>query len=348
MTLTDTQILERLMARHDIAHPDMRALMQRIMSGATSAPMIAAVAIALRMKKESVDEITAAAEVMRALATPVVLPALDHLVDLCGTGGDGLHTFNISTAAMFVAAAGGAQVAKHGGRSVSSSSGSADVLEAMGAQIQLSPAQVAQCLAQTGIGFMFAPNHHAAMQYAAPVRKALGVRSFFNLLGPLTNPAQAPHQLMGVFHPDLVPLQAQVLARLGSRRAMVVHGVADGLDEISLSGPTLVGELRQGRVTETTLHPSDLGLPTYPTSALHAPDARASLACIERALADEAGPLRDIVLANAGAALYCAHRAPSLLEGVQLARSLITSGQARAKRDQFVAATRSLVPGVTP
>jgi anthranilate phosphoribosyltransferase len=340
--MTDTQILERLVGQHDIAHADMLALMRRIMSGTTSAPMIAALAIALRIKRESVDEITAAAEVMRELVTPVVLPPMEHLVDLCGTGGDGAHTFNISTAAMFVAAAGGAQVAKHGGRSVSSSSGSADVLEAMGAQIQLSPAQVALCLAQTGIGFMFAPQHHAAMQHAAPVRKALGVRTFFNLLGPLTNPAKAPHQLMGVFHPDLVGLQVQVLARLGSRRAMVVHGDADGLDEISLSGPTRVGELREGRITTYTLQPSDMGLPTYPSAALHAQDASASLQCIERALSDEAGPYRDVVLANAGAALYCANRVASLVDGVQLARSLITSGQARAKRDQFVAATQAL------
>ncbi|EWS53514.1 Anthranilate phosphoribosyltransferase [Methylibium sp. T29] len=265
--ITDTAALQRTIEHREIFHDEMLHLMRRIMSGEMSPVMIAALAVGLRVKKESIGEIAAAATVMREFATPVPVADTEHLVDLCGTGGDAAHTFNISTTAMFVAAAAGARVAKHGGRSVSSTSGSADVLEALGASIDLAPAQVAECLAESGIGFMFAPNHHPAMKHAGPVRKELGVRTIFNILGPLTNPAGAPNQLMGVFHPDLVGIQVRVLQRLGSRHVLVVYGM-NGMDEISLSGETLIGELKDGEVREYTVHPSDFGLPVYDTRGL--------------------------------------------------------------------------------
>jgi len=253
--ISNTDALQRTIEHREIFHDEMLALMRRIMRGEMSPVMIAALAVGLRVKKETIGEITAAAQVMREFATPVAVADKAHLVDLCGTGGDAAHTFNISTAAMFVAAAGGARVAKHGGRSVSSSSGSADVLEALGARIDLTPEQVATCLAETGIGFMFAPNHHASMKHAAPVRKELGVRTIFNILGPLTNPASAPNQLMGVFHPDLVGIQVRVLQRLGSEHVLIVYGM-NGMDEVSLSGETMIGELKNGAVEEYVVHPS--------------------------------------------------------------------------------------------
>jgi anthranilate phosphoribosyltransferase len=260
-----------------------------------------------------------------------------------GTGGDASHTFNISTASMFVAAAAGARVAKHAGRSVSSTSGSADVMEALGACITLKPEEVAQCLAETGIGFMFAPNHHAAMKHAAPVRRELGVRTFFNILGPLTNPAGAPNQLLGVFHPDLVGIQVRVLQRLGSEHVMVVYGM-NGMDEISLSGETLVGELKDGEVREYVVHPSDFGLPVYDSRVLKVANTQESVACIQRALANEDGPVRDVVLLNAGAALYCAGVAASVAEGVRRAREAVASGAALARLSQFVAVTNRYRP----
>ncbi|HEX5806748.1 MAG TPA: anthranilate phosphoribosyltransferase, partial [Macromonas sp.] len=266
-TITDVQALQRVIEHREIFHDEMLGLMRRIMMGEMSPIMMAALITGLRVKKETVGEIAAAAQVMREFATPVAVADTSHLVDLCGTGGDGAHTFNISTTAMFVAAAAGARVAKHGGRSVSSSTGSADVLEALGAHINLNPEQVARCLEQTGIGFMFAPNHHGAMKHAAPVRKELGVRTLFNILGPLTNPAGAPNQLLGVFHPDLVGIQVRVLQRLGSEHVMVVYGM-NGMDEISLSGETLVGELKDGEVREYVVHPSDFGLPVYDSRVL--------------------------------------------------------------------------------
>jgi anthranilate phosphoribosyltransferase len=280
---------------------------------------------------------------MREFATPVVVADRTHLVDIVGTGGDGSHTFNISTASMFVAAAAGARVAKHGGRSVSSTSGSADVMEALGAYIALQPEQVAACLAETGIGFMFAPNHHAAMKHAAPVRKELGVRTLFNILGPLTNPAGAPNQLMGVFHPDLVGIQVRVLQRLGSEHVMVVYGM-NGMDEISLSGETMVGELKGGEVREYTVHPSDFGLPVYDSRVLRVANKEESVQCIQRVLADEDGPQRDIVLLNAGAALYCAGVAATVAEGVRRAREAVASGAALAKLSQFVKVTNQFRP----
>src|SRR5690606_62961 len=250
------EALTRIIEHREIFHDEMLSLMRQIMSGEMSPVLIAAIIIGLRVKKETVGEIAAAAQVMRELATKVEVRDTSHLVDIVGTGGDGARTFNISTAASFVAAAAGARVVKHGGRSVSSSSGSADVLEALGANINLTPAQVAASTAQTGIGFMFAPNHHAAMKYAAPVRRELGVRTIFNILGPITNPAGAPNQLLGVFHPDLVGIQVRVLQRLGSRHVLVVHALS-GMDEISLDGKTMVGELKDGQVREYTIHPQD-------------------------------------------------------------------------------------------
>ncbi|MCR5866402.1 anthranilate phosphoribosyltransferase [Aquincola sp. J276] len=338
MSISNTDALTRVIQHREIFHDEMLALMRRIMMGEMSPVMIAALAVGLRVKKETIGEIAAAAQVMREFATPVAVADRTHLVDLCGTGGDAAHSFNISTAAMLVAAAAGARVAKHGGRSVSSSSGSADVLEALGACIDLTPEQVAACLAETGIGFMFAPNHHASMKHAAPVRKELGVRTIFNILGPLTNPANAPNQLMGVFHPDLVGIQVRVLQRLGSEHVMIVHGM-NGMDELSLSGESMVGELKDGAVREYVVHPSDFGLPVYDSRVLRVANKEESVVCIQKALANEDGPVRDIVLLNAGAALYCANVAASIVDGVKLAREAVASGAARAKLQQFVAAT---------
>ncbi len=343
MPLSNTEALTRVIEHREIFHDEMLSLMRRIMGGEMSPVMIAAFAIGLRVKKETIGEIAAAAQVMREFATPVPVADRAHLVDIVGTGGDASHTFNISTASMFVAAAAGARVAKHGGRSVSSTSGSADVMEAMGAYIGLNPQQVADCLAETGIGFMFAPHHHTAMKHAAPVRRELGVRTIFNILGPLTNPAGAPNQLLGVFHPDLVGIQVRVLQRLGSEHVMVVYGM-NGMDEISLSGETLVGELKDGQVREYTVHPSDFGLPVYDSRVLKVASTQESVQCIQRALANEDGPVRDIVLLNAGAALYCAGVAASVGEGVRRAREAVASGAAMAKLSQFVSATNRYRP----
>jgi anthranilate phosphoribosyltransferase len=334
--ITDNEALTRLIEHREIFHDEMLALMRRIMSGEMSPVMIAALSIGLRVKKETVGEIAAAAQVMREFATPVPVSDRTHLVDIVGTGGDNSHTFNISTASVFVAAAAGARVAKHAGRSVSSTSGSADVMEALGGNIMLTPEQVAQCLAETGIAYMFAPNHHSAMKHAAPVRKELGVRTLFNILGPLTNPAGAPNQLLGVFHPDLVGILVRVLQRLGSEHVMVVYGM-NGMDEISLSGETAVGELKNGEVREYRVHPSDFGLPVYDSRVLKVANKQESVQCIQRVLANEDGPLRDIVLLNAGAALYCAGVAASVSEGVKRAREVVASGAAAAKLSQFVA-----------
>jgi len=343
MPISDTEALTRVIEHREIFHDEMLALMRRIMSGEMSPVMIAAIAIGLRVKKETIGEITAAATVMREFAAPVPVVDRTNLVDIVGTGGDSSHTFNISTASVFVAAAAGARVAKHGGRSVSSTSGSADVMEALGAHINLSPELVATCLEETGIGFMFAPNHHASMKHAAPVRKELGVRTIFNILGPLTNPAGAPNQLMGVFHPDLVGIQVRVLQRLGSEHVMVVYGM-NGMDEVSLSGETLVGELHKGEVREYVVHPSDFGLPVYDSRVLRVANQQESVACIRRALSNEDGPVRDVVLLNAGAALYCAGVAGSVADGVKRAREAVALGAAQAKLDQFVAVTQKLKP----
>jgi anthranilate phosphoribosyltransferase len=295
----------------------------------------------LRVKKETIGEITAAAQVMREFSTRVEVSDRRHLVDIVGTGGDASQTFNISTASMFVAAAAGARVAKHGGRSVSSRSGSADVLEALGANINLAPEKVAASIADTGIGFMFAPNHHAAMKHAAPVRRELGVRTIFNILGPLTNPAGAPNQLLGVFHPDLVGILVRVLQRLGSRHAMVVYG-KDGMDEVSLGAATMVGELKDGEIREYEIHPEDFGLSMISNRGLRVADAAESKAMLLEALAGVEGTPREIVILNAGAALYAADVATSIAEGIALARAAIASGAAKQKLDAFVAATQRL------
>lgn len=343
MSITNTEALTRIIEHREIFHDEMLVLMRRIMSGEMSPVMIAAIAIGLRVKKETIGEIAAAAQVMREFATPVHVADKRHLVDIVGTGGDASHTFNISTAAMFVAAAAGARVAKHAGRAVSSTSGSADVMEALGGYIGLNPEQLAACLEETGVAYMFAPNHHTAMKHAAPVRKELGVRTLFNILGPLTNPAGAPNQVLGVFHPDLVGIQVRVLQRLGSEHVMVVYGM-NGMDEISLSGETMVGELHNGEVREYVIHPSDFGLPVYDSRVLRVANKEESVQCIQRALANEDGPVRDIVLLNAGAALYCAGVAASVAEGVKRAREAVASGKAMAKLSQFVTATNRYRP----
>ncbi len=343
MSISNTEALTRVIDHREIFHDEMLAMMRRIMSGEMSPVMIAAFAMGLRVKKETIGEIAAAAQVMREFATPVVVADRTHLVDIVGTGGDSSHTFNISTASVFVAAAAGARVAKHAGRSVSSTSGSADVMEALGAYIGLNAEQVASCLAETNIGFMFAPNHHSAMKHAAPVRKELGVRTIFNILGPLTNPADAPNQLLGVFHPDLVGIMVRVLQRLGSEHVMVVYGL-NGMDEISLSGETMVGELHNGEVKEYLVHPSNFGLPVYDSRVLKVANTQESVQCIQRALANEDGPVRDVVLLNAGASLYCAGVATSVVDGVRRAREAVASGKALAKLNQFVAVSNKFRP----
>jgi anthranilate phosphoribosyltransferase len=337
--MTPQEALARIVEHREIFHEEMLSLMRQMMSGEVSATLIAAIIAGLRVKKETIGEISAAAEVMREFATKVPAPDAPNLIDTCGTGGDAAHTFNISTAAMFVAAAAGAKVAKHGGRSVSSKSGSADVLEALGANINLTPDQVAKSINDVGIGFMFAPNHHSAMKYAAPVRRELGVKTIFNILGPLTNPAGAKQQVMGVFHPDLVGIQARVLQRLGSRRVMIVHG-REGLDEISLCGPTLIAELRNGEVREYEVQPADVGLKACDAAALRVDGIEASKAMLLSALDNQDGPARDIVAFNAGASIYVASLADSLADGVKKALATIAGGAARKKLDQFVAHTR--------
>ncbi|HZN23289.1 MAG TPA: anthranilate phosphoribosyltransferase [Burkholderiales bacterium] len=339
--MTPQEALNRLIEHREIFREEMLSLMRSIMSGEVSATLIAAILAGLRVKKETIGEIAAAAEVMREFATRVPVADTPDLIDTCGTGGDAAHTFNISTAAMFVAAAAGAKIAKHGGRSVSSKSGSADVLEALGVNVNLTPDQVALTIARSGIGFMFAPNHHSAMKHAAPVRRELGVKTIFNILGPLTNPAGAKQQVMGVFHPDLVGIQARVLERLGSRRVMIVHGL-EGLDEISISGPTMIGELRDGHIREYTISPEDFGFERTEAAAIRVGSVDESKATMLAALENRNGAARDIVALNAGASIYVAGLAATLAEGVDKARGVLASGAARRKLDEFVACTRDV------
>jgi anthranilate phosphoribosyltransferase len=334
--ITPQQALTRLIEQREIFYDEMLSLMRQIMSGEVSASQIAGILIGLRVKKETVGEISACAQVMREFATKVPVRNRDHLVDTCGTGGDAAHTFNISTASALVAAAAGARVAKHGGRSVSSTCGSADVLEALGVNINLTPEQVGQCIDEIGIGFMFAPNFHGAMKYAAPVRRELGVRTIFNVLGPLTNPAGAENQVMGVFHQDLVGIQARVLQRLGSRHVLVVHG-ADGMDEISISDGTYVAELKDGVIREYTVHPNLFGLTTSPINMLRVNDIGEAQEKLRGVLENDAGAPRDIVQMNAGAAIYVAGLASSLEEGATKADEMIASGAAKAKLAQLIA-----------
>ncbi|MDO4683918.1 MAG: anthranilate phosphoribosyltransferase [Lautropia sp.] len=341
MSISPQQALMRTIEHREIFHDEMLSLMQQIMRGDLSPVMTAALITGLRVKKESVGEIAAAAQVMREFSVPVMVEDRHHFVDIVGTGGDGSHSFNISTTSMFVAAAAGATVAKHGNRSVSSKSGAADVLEALGANIMLNSEQVAESLARCGIGFMFAPNHHPAMKNVAAVRKELGVRTIFNILGPLTNPAGAPNTLMGVFHPDLVGIQVRVMQQLGAEHVLVVHGL-DGMDEISLGASTLVGELKDGQVLEYEIHPEDFGFNMVASRNLRVDNADESRQMLLGVLEKQPGPARDIVLLNAGSALYSANVADSIADGIRRAREAIDSGAARVKLDEFVQITRSL------
>ena len=339
MTISPQEALARIIEHREIFHDEMLDLMRKIMGGEMSPVLISAIITGLRVKKETIGEITAAAQVMRELATVVKVADPTYLVDVVGTGGDGSHTFNISTAAIFVCAAAGARVAKHGNRAVSSKSGSADVLEALGANINLTPEQVGRCIDTVGVGFMFAPAHHSAMKHAASVRRELGVRTIFNILGPLTNPAGAPTQVMGVFHPDLVGIQIRALQRLGSRHALTVYGM-EGLDEISISGPTMVGELKGGEVSEYSVEPKRFGLPTYPASALIVASVDESRDKVLAALENKSDAARDIVALNAGAAIYVSGKAATIEEGVEKALEAIISGKARAKLEEFVKSTQ--------
>jgi anthranilate phosphoribosyltransferase len=336
--ITPQEALQRVIEHREIFHDEMLHIMRLIMGGEMSPVLMAAFISALRVKKETIGEITAAAQVMREFSTKVQVADTQHMVDIVGTGGDGSHTFNISTCSMFVVAAAGAKVSKHGGRSVSSKSGSADVLESLGVQINLPPAQIAACLKEVGIGFMFAPNHHPAMKNVAPVRKELGVRTLFNILGPLTNPAGAPNILMGVFHPDLVGIQVRALERLGAEHALVVYG-QDGLDEVSLGAATLVGELKNGKITEYEIHPEDFGFAMSSNRALRVETPEQSRAMLQGVLDNQEGPARDIVVFNSAVALYAANVVESIEAGLAPARAAIASGAAKAKLHQLI--TRS-------
>jgi anthranilate phosphoribosyltransferase len=339
--ITPQEALLRTIEHREIFHDEMLHIVRQIMNGEWSPVMMAAFITGLRVKKETIGEITAAAEVMREFSTKVHVADTTHLVDIVGTGGDGSHTFNISTCAMFVAAAAGAKVSKHGGRSVSSKSGSADVMESLGININLSPEAIAQCIAQVGVGFMFAPNHHPAMKNVAPVRKELGIKTIFNLLGPLTNPASAPNILMGVFHPDLVGIQVRALQRLGAEHAVVVYG-KDGMDEVSLGAATLVGELKNGEITEYEIHPEDFGMVMASNRALKVETPEQSRAMLLGVLDNVPGAPKDIVVLNAGIALYAANVVDSMAAGVQRARTAIETGAAKAKLIQMVATAHAL------
>ena len=342
MSITPTEALQRTIEHREIFHDEMLHLMRMIMNGDMSPVMTAAIVTGLRVKKETIGEITAAAQVMREFSTKVHVADPTHLVDIVGTGGDGSHTFNISTCSMFVAAAAGAKVSKHGGRSVSSKSGSADVLESLGANINLSPEQISHSIAHNGVGFMFAPNHHPAMKNVAPVRKELGVRTLFNILGPLTNPASAPNILMGVFHPDLVGIQVRALQRLGAEHALVVYG-KDGLDEVSLGAATCVGELRNGEISEYEIHPEDYGLAMASNRALRVETPEQSRQMLLSVLDNQPGAARDIVMLNAGVALYAANVADSIADGLRRADAVLKDGSAKARLNQWVAYTQQAV-----
>ncbi len=339
--ITPQEALQRVIEHREIFHDEMLHIMRLIMGGEMSPVLMAALITGLRVKKETIGEITAAAQVMREFSTKVDVADKKHLVDIVGTGGDGAHTFNISTCAMFVAAAAGAKVSKHGGRSVSSKSGSADVMESLGININLKPEAIAQCVAETGVGFMFAPNHHPAMKNVAPVRRELGIKTIFNILGPLTNPAGAPNILMGVFHADLVGIQVRALQRLGTEHAVVVYG-KDGMDEISLGAATLVGELKNGQISEYEIHPEDFGLTMASTRALKVDTPEASRAMLMGVLERQPGVARDIVVLNAGVALYAANVVDSMAAGIVRAREAIDSGAAKAKLEQLVTTAHRL------
>jgi len=337
MELSFKEALQQLLNRENFTHAQMLEIMRMMMSGELTSVQISSLLMGLRMKGETVDEIAAAAKVMRDFSTKVTINDTSHLIDTCGTGGDGIQTFNVSTVCAFVAAAAGAKVAKHGGRSVSSTCGSADVLEVLGVNVNLSPEQVAKCVDDIGIGFMFAPNHHSAMKHAAPVRREMGIRTLFNLLGPMTNPAGAKRQVMGVFHKDLTILLAQVLQRLGSTHVMVVHG-ADGMDEISFTGDTFVAELKDNAVNQYTINPSQFGMPLHDLKSIQVQNAEESKAMIVDVLNGKQGAARDIVLLNAGAAIYVSGVVDTLQDGINKAREVIDSGLALAKLNALKAA----------
>ena len=341
MQITPQEALQRTIEHREIFHDEMLTVVRMIMSGELSPVMMAALITGLRVKKETIGEITAAAQVMREFSTKVHVADKTHLVDIVGTGGDGSHTFNISTCSMFIAAAAGAKVSKHGGRSVSSKSGSADVLESLGLNSHLSPEAIAKCIEQVGIGFMFAPNHHPAMKNVAPIRKELGVRTIFNILGPLTNPADAPNILMGVFHPDLVGIQVRALQRLGADHAVVVYG-RDGMDEVSLGAATMVGELKNGEIREYEIHPEDFGMAMASNRALKVETPEQSAEMLMGVLNNQPGAARDIAILNAGVALYAANVAPTMKDGIDRARAAVESGAAKARLEQLVALSKSL------
>ncbi len=349
--ITPQEALQRTIEHREIFHDEMLHLMRLIMSGEMSPVMMAALITGLRVKKETIGEITAAAQVMREFSTKVNVADKTHLVDIVGTGGDGSHTFNISTCSMFVAAAAGAKVSKHGGRSVSSKSGSADVLESLGVNINLSPEQISRCIDQVGVGFMFAPNHHPAMKNVAPVRRELGMKTIFNILGPLTNPASAPNILMGVFHPDLVGIQVRALQRLGAEHAVVVYG-RDGMDEVSLGAATMVGELKDGEITEYEIHPEDFGLTMASNRTLRVEtpdDSRAMLmGVLDNSDAPAIRAARDIVALNAGVALYAANVCDDMVQGIALARRAIESGAAAQKLRDLTDFTQTATASTGP
>ena len=349
--ITPQEALQRTIEHREIFHDEMLHLMRLIMSGEMSPVMMAAFITGLRVKKETIGEITAAAQVMREFSTKVHVADKTHLVDIVGTGGDGSHTFNISTCSMFVAAAAGAKVSKHGGRSVSSKSGSADVLESLGININLSPDAIARCIEAVGVGFMFAPNHHPAMKNVAPIRRELGMKTLFNILGPLTNPASAPNILMGVFHPDLVGIQVRALQRLGAEHAVVVYG-RDGMDEVSLGAATMVGELKGGEITEYEIHPEDFGLTMASSRALRVETPEESRAMLMAVLEQPDDPAiraaRDIVALNAGAALYAANVCDDIAQGIALAQRTLACGAAANTLRAFTAFTQSVNAGVSP
>lgn len=339
--ITPTEALVRCIEHREIFHDEMLHLMRMLMRGEMSPVLASALLMGLRVKKETIGEIAAAAEVMREFALPVITQDPDQLLDMCGTGGDGSNTFNISTAAMFVVAAAGVKVAKHGGRSASSSSGSADVLEALGANLDLHPEQVAQSIEDINIGFMFAPAHHSAMKNIAAIRKELGVRTIFNILGPLTNPAKAANQLMGVFHPDLVGIQVRAMQRLGAKHVLIVHG-RDGMDEASTGAATMVGELKNDRVSEYEIHPEDFGMTMSSNRSIRVNSSEESAQMIKEALSNTEGTARDIVAFNAGLAIYAGNGADSIEAGLKMAFDTLASGAARAKLDEFCTYTRNI------
>ncbi len=340
MQVNYSQTLNQLINGQDLSFEVMQGVMHKVMSGDLTPAQISALLIALRIKGESVDEIAAAASVMRELSTKVNVAASRHLIDTCGTGGDGIQTFNVSTTSAFVAAAAGAKVAKHGGRSVSSVCGSADVLESLGVKVSQTPEQVADCINKIGLGFMFAPNHHSAMKHASPVRRELGVRTMFNLLGPLTNPAHAKNQLLGVFSASLTGKLAHVLKQLGSEHVMVVCG-ADGMDEISFTGDTYVAELKNGAVHEYVVNPQHFGLELHELHSIKVSDAEQSKAMVLDVLSGKPGPARDIVLLNAGAAIYVAGLTPSLHDGITTAAEMLDSDKAMQKLQELVKLTNA-------